>query len=268
VKHFYTDVTWDPLEKATLSQNKSVTYHFKVKNVGNEPGTWEIFGSPPTDWKTTPSTTSMSLAIGETKSFSVLINVSKNAKAGDNPIYIGSQITDVEAYNSTSVYVNVKQIYNISLTSSSTAPQAAANNAYTYSLTLKNNGNGLDKVNIALMTTFPGWNVTVANPNPTLDQGQTLDVNVIVTPVNQTIGRPMQMLFRATSQGGVKSDLVIAVSFPDLVGDMSIAGPGVKVKKTATQKGLIPGFEPMLAVAAITVACAGIYIRRRGGVAR
>jgi len=268
VKHYYTDVTWDPTEKATLSQNTSVTYHFKIKNVGNEPGTWEIFGSPPTDWKTTPSTTSISLAIGETKSFSVLINVSKNAKAGDNPIYVGSKITEVEAYNSTTAYVNVKQVYNISLTRSSTATQAEADNKYTYVLTLKNDGNGLDKVNIQLMTMFPGWNVTVTNPNPTVDQGQTLDINIIVTPVNQTIGRPMQMLFRATSQGGVKSDYVMAVSFPDLLGDMSVSGPGVKVQKTTTQKGLIPGFEPMLAVAAISVACAAIYIRRRGGGAR
>jgi len=266
-KNFFLQVTWDAKEKVTLAQNTSATYHVTVKNVGNEPGTWELYASPPSGWKTTPSKDKATLAIGESTSFSVLINVSASARAGDNPITFGGRMTGLEVDNFTTGYVSVIQVFNVSLIASETAPVIGEGSTYTYYIGLTNNGNGVDNVRLYLVSTFPGWNITIKEPTPAMSGGQSKDIAVLFTPedpANMT-GVAMKPTFRAVSQSGISSEYTMSVSFPDLVGDLEISGPGVKVHKEASKNAFIPGFEPLLVMGAILVACAAVYARRKGG---
>jgi asparagine N-glycosylation enzyme membrane subunit Stt3 len=263
---YFTQVTWTTTEKATLKQNSSVTYHFAIKNVGNEPGTWELFATPPTTWLAKPSLEKVTLGIGESKDFSVLVNVSTTAGAGDNQITVGGRITDLEAVNVTSAYVNVIQVFNLSLTSSTVKPTMGANGMYTYHVSLKNDGNGADKVHVYLAAPFPGWNITVTNREPTMSKGQVIDIPLVLIPedpMNMT-GREMTMRIQATSQSGKMVERNVTVSFPDLSGTVTVSGPGINVHKSSAKKAFIPGLEPMLAVAAVTVAAVAVYYRRRG----
>ena len=266
-KNYFLQVTWDAKEKVTLAQNTSTTYHVTVKNVGNEPGTWELFGSPPSGWKAAPSKDKASLAIGESTSFSVLINVSANARAGDNPITVGGRMSGLEVQNTTTAYVSVIQVFNISLAASETAPLIGSGSTYTYYVTLKNDGNGMDNVRLYLVSTFPDWNITIKDRTPPMGAGQTKEVVVLFTPLDpqNMTGIAMKPTFRAVSQSGILSEYTMSVSFPDLVGDLEITGPGVKVQKEGGAKAFIPGFEPLLVMGALVVACAAIYVRRKGG---
>ena len=264
---YYTTVTWNSVEKATLKQNSSVTYHFTIKNVGNEAGTWDIYANPPTNWLAKASVDKVSLGIGQSQDFTVLVNVSSAASAGDNPINVGGRITSpVEFTNQTTAYVDVIQVFNLTMTSSTTKAVVGDNGKYTYYVTLKNDGNGPDKVHLFLAAPYPGWNITIGNKNPTMSQGQVLDIPIVLIPLNvsDTIGRDMILRVQATSQSGKMVEHNVTVTFPDLSGSVTISGPGVKIQKSTKSKGFIPGFEPLMAVAAITVACAAVYYRRKG----
>jgi asparagine N-glycosylation enzyme membrane subunit Stt3 len=263
---YYTDVTWTSTEKVTLKQNTSVTYHFSIKNVGNEAGTWELFATPPTTWLAKPSIEKVTLGIGESKDFSVLINVSTTASAGDNQITVGGRIMDLEVVNTTNAVVNVIQVFNLSLTSSSVKATMGQDGMYTYHVSLKNDGNGADKVHVYLAAPFPGWNITVTNREPTLTKGQVIDIPIVLIPEDpkNMTGREMTLRVQASSQSGKMVERNVTVSFPDLSGSLSISGPGIEVHKSSAKKGFIPGFEPMLAVAALAVAAVAVYYRKRG----
>jgi len=272
VKLYYLDIVWDESERVTLPQNSSVTYSISVTNVGNEPATFDIDGTAPGGWKSKTSVDEVSLGIGKSTDFTVLINVSDEARAGKNTINIRSKyVLNDDFANSTPMYVDVIQVYNISIEASDNDPSLEElEGYYRYYVNVVNNGNGRDKVNITTLSSFPSWDITFSEPNPLLSDGQTKEIEIRLAPedVRNMTGREMTLQLQATSQTGLTADYELIVTFPDLSGSLQVNGPGVKSKKDDEGPRRMPGFEFVFVVAAIAVAV--IYRRGnlKGGVDR
>jgi len=157
-----------------------VVYNLDIKNDGNgeDEITLSLTGTNST-WGTL-GVSSFTLEAGANTTTTLRVTAPENTPA-QNGYKIGIRATseDTTTSKSRDVFLNVNQIYDVSVfVAGSTTQSGDPGDQLTYSISVKNKGNGDDTVSLSLEGNVSAWGSIIEDVD--LTQGQTVTVNLTV----------------------------------------------------------------------------------------
>ena len=157
-----------------------VVYNLDIKNEGNgeDEITLTLTGTNST-WGTL-GVSSFTLEAGANTTTTLRVTAPENTPA-QNGYKIGIRATseDTTTSKSRDVFLNVNQIYDVSVfVAGSTTQSGDPGDQLTYSISVKNKGNGDDTVSLSLEGNVSAWGSIIEDVD--LTQGQTVTVNLTV----------------------------------------------------------------------------------------
>ncbi|MEW6069205.1 MAG: carboxypeptidase regulatory-like domain-containing protein [Candidatus Thermoplasmatota archaeon] len=169
---------WNESEYATIGRNETVQYNITITNTGNLEDTFKLDPRAPPNWRVECNITNVTLAPRSFSTFTVNITSSVRATAGNNTVTITATSTrDATKQFSVETFINITQVYGFNMSCAEFEKGIGWNytiNYTTYSITILNEGNGEDTVNLSWENLPAGWNasldvrlVTIKGPDDT-----------------------------------------------------------------------------------------------------
>ncbi len=152
-----------------LPEGANFTYNATMTNTGTDSATFDIqpgTGQVPSAWTYNMSVDNLTLEIGESKSFTVLINTSNQTRAGVNVLQLKAAARNATG-DAGFVQFNLttRQDWGIDVRQDVDAP-ADIGSQTNYFVAIENKGNGVDKVEVKVSGLPPGYFVTLDRGAP------------------------------------------------------------------------------------------------------
>lgn len=183
---------FDTIAPVNIKPGAQVTLNHMLSNVGNTNGSFNLSAVLPSGLSLvtlTPASTGM-INPGDNTPVALTIQAAGSAKAGAYTVVLRATAADANAATaSASDTVNVDKDPALALTPPSQSDNLAPNTVYTRTLTLRNNGNFTDTIQLAAGVSRPGWRARVVPGSANLIPGASTSIDVGITvPPGQPVG--------------------------------------------------------------------------------
>ena len=156
-------LSWDPVQRESVSPGGTIVYSVTVRNTGNVRDTYTLSGRP-TDWTFdfAPGSTSLDFGTtGSTASVVVTIRVPSDAPVVHGPVTVVASSSDGSTSGTVNVEVDIRRVFGLTMKVLGTAGTFDGQ-TLEYTVELRNTGNAQDSVT-----------VYVANPDDLSSSGWT-----------------------------------------------------------------------------------------------
>jgi uncharacterized membrane protein len=268
-------------EMGEVAQGASKNYTVRVTNNGTDNATFDLTVPPaqvPSGWTYNVSITNVTLEIGQSAEFYVLLNTSNQTRAGHNALQIRANPRNATGEGgSVDLGVTTRQAWGLSVGPDVQAPsdQGAVTNYY---VSVANTGNGVDRVAVTVGTLPDGYTATpdrgISGNELELQPFSTQRVTVAVARQSTAPLAPAGTHFvvnvRSVSDANntTAGSATLTIAYADLgLGNSTNAtrasepGRGDLVDRTPMTT---PGFEGVVAAVAAAAAALGVRRRREG----
>ncbi|MCB9135042.1 MAG: hypothetical protein H6636_06425 [Anaerolineales bacterium] len=185
-------------DAASGQPGTTVSYVVTITNTGDITDTFDLTADAL--WTTTLSDASVTLAAGETTTFSVDVDIPADALVGDSDeatITATSQ-GDGTSADTTLLTTSAEAMYGVALASDQ-AGSGMPGTVVSYQITITNTGNGPDTFDLSAADV---WGATLSETSVTLNAGESASITVDVTvPSDAAEGDSDEAIITATSQG-------------------------------------------------------------------
>ncbi|HKZ59577.1 MAG TPA: carboxypeptidase regulatory-like domain-containing protein [Candidatus Thermoplasmatota archaeon] len=156
-------------DTSPLAQGANLTYNASLRNTGTDNATFDLApaaGQVPSGWTYNMSVDNLTLEIGESKSFTILINTSNQTRAGVNVLQVKASARNATG-DAGFVQFNVttRQDWGFDVRQDVDAP-ADIGSQTNYFVAIENKGNGIDKVEVTVSGLPPGYSATLERGGP------------------------------------------------------------------------------------------------------
>ncbi|HEX9709443.1 MAG TPA: hypothetical protein VGB42_05695, partial [Candidatus Thermoplasmatota archaeon] len=273
VKFNYTRAPAQPLPLGA-----SVNYTVTISNNGTDNATFDLtvpVEGQPGGWTHTLEVDNVTLEIGASRAFWVVINTTNETRAGENTLMVRATPRNVTgAGGSVELAVTTETVYRVRLGLTTESPTATA--AQTdYRVNIENDGNGAEIVRLTVSGLPDGYTAELerGGPGNEVEVEPFTDSRVVIhvrrDPTATLAPAGTTFTVSALSLTNASGSFGAAVQVPIAYADLQVGASANDTRATGpdgadlvTQRPLTtPGFE--LALAAAAVALAGLAARRR-----
>nr|AIE94810.1 hypothetical protein [uncultured marine group II/III euryarchaeote AD1000_53_H05] len=232
-----------------------VDFIFNVTNTGNGEDTFGIMVDGPALWTPTASQANITISAVSSSQFTISVTIPEDKGAGDKKDFIVTVTSsDGESTTNHSVSVSTSQVYGISMDYVSGSDGTATiiqGVAYSLSLNVTNNGNGVDMITLT-MENQPPW-AALGSDSFQIGPGQTIPIVINLSPSTSDVsGRDYIFQIVATSADGSET------TSPDLIAQIEVKeteGEEVVTEELdeEDEDGRLPGFSMVVSLLALTI---------------
>ncbi|HEV8595990.1 MAG TPA: STT3 domain-containing protein [Thermoplasmata archaeon] len=276
VKHAI-EVTWDSAERATIRAGDSVDYTLVVKNTGNEDDTL-LLSAVSTGFSFEFSRDRVSLPFGTSgneTTVRVTVTAAPDAKVDHGPISVTVRSdADPSVVRSALLQVDIVRYRGLTASVSSAAPTWDGS-FLTYTLEIKNTGNGAEEYRITIPNldelTAAGWRATLvgATGSPTTDLSVVVPGNATQRPVLRfqkdggSAGASARVHVVSRDDPSFEALFTVTIQMPRLAVDGSVRAGGSGVSTTEPGLDLATTAFLISLIALIAAAVYLSFLRRR-----
>lgn len=199
---FYDVVLSAPVQNIGVHPGETAEYTISVQNNGNTADTIDLTKSGAySDWGSL-SHDYVVLDFGATQDITLTVDVPSDAQEGDYPIDVrGTSQGNSSKYSEITLTTNViPRIYDVNLYCDITSQTARPGEQLVYMITVHNNGNVEDTIDLSLSGPYSSWG-TLSTNSVTLVPGYTEDFTLTVDIPSDAQGGDYPIDVKGTSQG-------------------------------------------------------------------
>jgi len=204
------------LEEKTASQGEVVRYMATIENRGNVPDEYE-FSADLDDWDINfnPKKTTEILP-GDSQDIEIEVTVSEDAKVGETVSFTVRSLKSDETLEE-DIPIEIRQTYGLEI-SEEIRDRSYRSGELTYTVELRNTGNGPDIYNLDAETPSHGWNVTVPERTEEIEAGETdsFEVRFRSTSSDPVERIELELTVRSEGDSNVQETKMFTTSLPEI----------------------------------------------------
>jgi len=204
------------LQSKTASPGDVVEYNAQIKNTGNMPDEYE-FAADLEDWDIIfdPKETS-EISPGDTQDIDIEVRVSEDAKVGETVSFMVRSLKSEETLEE-DLPIEIRQTYGLEI-SEEIKNRRYRSGELTYTIQLRNTGNGPDVYHLDAVTSSHGWDVTVPEKTEEIGAGETDSFEV---RFKSTLSDPaerieLDLIVRSEGDPNVQESKIFTTSLPEI----------------------------------------------------
>ncbi len=204
------------LESQTASQGEIVKYTAQIKNTGNMPDEY-VFSADVEDWDIAfDPETSPEISPGDKQEIEIEVKVSEDALVGDS-ISFTVESQDSEQTFEQDIPIEIRQVHGVEI-SEEIKDKTYRSGEFTYTVEIRNTGNGPDIYNVDAYTPSRGWNVTVPGQTEEIEADETGTIEVRFNSVSSNPREriDLELLVRSEDDEMAQDSRTITTNLPDI----------------------------------------------------
>ncbi len=204
------------LEIKTASQGEMVQYTAQVKNTGNVPDEYEFFAEID-DWEVSfdPETTS-EISPGNTQEIDIEVRVAEDATVGESISFTVNSLNSEESKEE-DIPIEIRQKYGVEI-SEEIRDRRYRRGELTYTVEIRNIGNGPDVYTVEASTPTHGWEANVTGQTEEIGPQETdsIEVTLISTSSNAKEQIDLELIVRSEGDESVQESQTLVTSLPEI----------------------------------------------------